>query len=266
MQVQSVSDAATDRFAPFCCWFVISVCYSSRMPQSSLSDRPTNLSSASSTTSGSSTPGTAAATNTARKRRTKSGGRASSATLTPSPSPTPPRPGKGPPLPSPTAVDQGPGAAGDEGSAAGAGSAGGGAGSGHSSSTPTTSSQHKSSGDDDDLSGILKNLALEKYQPIFEQQEVDVEELHTKITFSLKITVKTRCLLTFVWQVDMEAFLTLTDGDLKELGISHNESRRQILSAIKELQSGKVSVVVKSSIAQPSCAAHTAACFRFKNL
>ena len=38
----------------------------------------------------------------------------------------------------------------------------------------------------------------------------------------------------------MEAFLTLTDDDLKELGISHCDSRRQILSAICDLRSGKV--------------------------
>lgn len=38
----------------------------------------------------------------------------------------------------------------------------------------------------------------------------------------------------------MEAFLTLTDDDLKELGISHAESRRQILAAICDLRSGKV--------------------------
>ena len=38
----------------------------------------------------------------------------------------------------------------------------------------------------------------------------------------------------------MEAFLTLTDEDLKELGISHKEPRRQILRAITELQTGKV--------------------------
>ena len=41
-------------------------------------------------------------------------------------------------------------------------------------------------------------------------------------------------------QVDMEAFLTLTDEDLKELGIAHKEPRRQILTAITELKSGKV--------------------------
>ena len=38
----------------------------------------------------------------------------------------------------------------------------------------------------------------------------------------------------------MEAFLTLTDEDLKELGIAHKEPRRQILTAITELKSGKV--------------------------
>ncbi|XP_041375795.1 ankyrin repeat and SAM domain-containing protein 6-like isoform X2 [Gigantopelta aegis] len=62
----------------------------------------------------------------------------------------------------------------------------------------------------DEISGILKKLSLEKYHPIFEEQEVD-----------------------------MEAFLTLTDGDLTELGIVHNESRRQILTAITELNTGK---------------------------
>lgn len=38
----------------------------------------------------------------------------------------------------------------------------------------------------------------------------------------------------------MEAFLTLTEDDLKELGISHSESRHQILSTISELNTGKV--------------------------
>ncbi len=47
----------------------------------------------------------------------------------------------------------------------------------------------------------------------------------------------------------MEAFLTLTDDDLKELGISHKEPRRQILSAITELQSGKVRQKFHSSLA-----------------
>ncbi|KAI0219444.1 hypothetical protein LSAT2_029021 [Lamellibrachia satsuma] len=64
--------------------------------------------------------------------------------------------------------------------------------------------------DDDDLSSILKVLSLERYQPIFEEQEVD-----------------------------MEAFLTLTENDLQEIGISQETSRNQILSAISELNSGK---------------------------
>ncbi|MEQ2187595.1 hypothetical protein GOODEAATRI_006295 [Goodea atripinnis] len=63
----------------------------------------------------------------------------------------------------------------------------------------------------DELSSILKKLSLEKYQPIFEEQEVD-----------------------------MEAFLTLTDGDLKELGIKTDGPRQQILAAISELNAGKV--------------------------
>ncbi|KAJ3611736.1 hypothetical protein NHX12_021750 [Muraenolepis orangiensis] len=64
--------------------------------------------------------------------------------------------------------------------------------------------------DEDELSSILKKLSLEKYQPIFEEQEVD-----------------------------MEAFLTLTDGDLKELGIKTDGPRQQILTAITELNAGK---------------------------
>lgn len=40
----------------------------------------------------------------------------------------------------------------------------------------------------------------------------------------------------------MEAFLTLTDGDLKELGIKTDGPRQQILAAISELNAGKVSV------------------------
>lgn len=38
----------------------------------------------------------------------------------------------------------------------------------------------------------------------------------------------------------MEAFLTLTDGDLKELGIKTDGPRQQILAAISELNTGKV--------------------------
>ena len=37
----------------------------------------------------------------------------------------------------------------------------------------------------------------------------------------------------------MEAFLTLNDSDLQEIGISQQEPRRQILAAITELKSGK---------------------------
>lgn len=37
----------------------------------------------------------------------------------------------------------------------------------------------------------------------------------------------------------MEAFLTLTDSDLMELGISNDESRHQILTSINELNLNK---------------------------
>ncbi|KAI1889026.1 hypothetical protein AGOR_G00174820 [Albula goreensis] len=108
--------------------------------------------------------------------------KSTSPTLTPSPSPTP----KAPP--------------GDSLSSA-------------SSHPRSKSSGGSSSGtitDEDELTGILKKLSLEKYQPIFEEQEVD-----------------------------MEAFLTLTDGDLKELGIKTDGPRQQILAAISELNAGK---------------------------
>ncbi|XP_041824467.1 ankyrin repeat and SAM domain-containing protein 6-like isoform X2 [Melanotaenia boesemani] len=122
------------------------------------------------------------------KKRPLSGNSATSKstspTLTPSPSPTP-------------KISAGPG---DSPSSA-------------SSHPRSKSSGGSSSGtitDEDELSSILKKLSLEKYQPIFEEQEVD-----------------------------MEAFLTLTDGDLKELGIKTDGPRQQILAAISELNAGK---------------------------
>lgn len=122
------------------------------------------------------------------KKRPQSGNsstsKSTSPTLTPSPSPTP-KPPTGP---------------GDSLSSA-------------SSHPRSKSSGGSSSGtitDEDELSSILKKLSLEKYQPIFEEQEVD-----------------------------MEAFLTLTDGDLKELGIKTDGPRQQILAAISELNAGK---------------------------
>ncbi|KAL2085426.1 hypothetical protein ACEWY4_018746 [Coilia grayii] len=120
------------------------------------------------------------------KKRPQSGNsstsKSTSPTLTPSPSPTPKPP------------------AGDSLSST-------------SSHPRSKSSGGSSSGtitDEDELTGILKKLSLEKYQPIFEEQEVD-----------------------------MEAFLTLTDGDLKELGIKTDGPRQQILAAISELNAGK---------------------------
>ncbi|GCB69927.1 ankyrin repeat and SAM domain-containing protein 6-like [Scyliorhinus torazame] len=113
---------------------------------------------------------------------TSSNSKSTSPTLTPSPSPTPKSP------------------------------------QGEVSLSSSSHQQSKSSGgsssgtltDEDELSSILKKLSLEKYQPIFEEQEVD-----------------------------MEAFLTLTDGDLKELGVKTDGSRQQILAAISELNAGK---------------------------
>uniref|UniRef100_A0A674PHQ6 Ankyrin repeat and sterile alpha motif domain containing 6 n=1 Tax=Takifugu rubripes TaxID=31033 RepID=A0A674PHQ6_TAKRU len=133
-------------------------------------------------------PSLAASDKMELKKRPQSGNsstsKSTSPTLTPSPSPTP-KPPTGP---------------GDSLSSA-------------SSHPRSKSSGGSSSGtitDEDELSSILKKLSLEKYQPIFEEQEVD-----------------------------MEAFLTLTDGDLKELGIKTDGPRQQILAAISELNAGK---------------------------
>ncbi|XP_070107339.1 ankyrin repeat and SAM domain-containing protein 6 isoform X3 [Equus przewalskii] len=110
---------------------------------------------------------------------------------------------------------------------------------GHAAESSVSSSsshrQSKSSGgsssgtitDEDELTGILKKLSLEKYQPIFEEQEVD-----------------------------MEAFLTLTDGDLKELGIKTDGSRQQILAAISELNAGKMNINRTPGSARKKSAKH----------
>ena len=42
----------------------------------------------------------------------------------------------------------------------------------------------------------------------------------------------------------MEAFLTLTENDLQEIGISQETSRNQILTAISELNDGKVLIAL----------------------
>ena len=62
---------------------------------------------------------------------------------------------------------------------------------------------------------ILRDLSLEKYHPIFEQEEID-----------------------------LDAFLTLTQGDLSELGITQEQPRQQILQVIYQLNEGKVSDVM----------------------
>ena len=63
----------------------------------------------------------------------------------------------------------------------------------------------------DDLAKLLSQLSLERYQPIFEEQEVDIE-----------------------------AFLTLNNEDLKELGIDASPARDQILGAIHRLNEQKL--------------------------
>lgn len=50
----------------------------------------------------------------------------------------------------------------------------------------------------------------------------------------------------FCDQVDMEAFLTLTDTDLNELGITQTQAKSQILTAITELNTGKVGKTIST--------------------
>ena len=43
----------------------------------------------------------------------------------------------------------------------------------------------------------------------------------------------------------MEAFLTMSDRDLSELGVTQKDARQQILAAIAELNCGKVTFLLK---------------------
>lgn len=60
--------------------------------------------------------------------------------------------------------------------------------------------------DEEDVAGVLRQLSLQSYTPVFEENEVD-----------------------------MEAFLTLDDKDLCELGINESLARNDILSAITRI-------------------------------
>nr|XP_018666877.1 ankyrin repeat and SAM domain-containing protein 6-like isoform X2 [Ciona intestinalis] len=71
-------------------------------------------------------------------------------------------------------------------------------------------STHPSLSEEDELSGILRKLSLENYHPIFEEQEINMDD-----------------------------FLTLTHGDLSELGITQELPRQQILQAIKQINNRK---------------------------
>eukprot|EP00057_Strongylocentrotus_purpuratus_P007338 XP_011661812.1 PREDICTED: ankyrin repeat and SAM domain-containing protein 6 [Strongylocentrotus purpuratus] len=124
-----------------------------------------------------------------------------SSTLTPSPSPTP--------------MGRGRMSAGGSSHSGGGGGGGGTAGGvqregGSFQGARKTSAGSSSISEEDELSNLLRKLSLEKYAPIFEEQEVD-----------------------------MEAFLALNDSDLKEMGIRHKEPRNQILTAITQMNSGK---------------------------
>jgi len=64
--------------------------------------------------------------------------------------------------------------------------------------------------EEDEIKTILRKLSLENYQPIFEEQEID-----------------------------MESFLTLTQQDLCELGITQELPRRQILKVIDKMNANE---------------------------
>lgn len=73
--------------------------------------------------------------------------------------------------------------------------------------------------EEDELSVILQKLSLEIYHPIFEKEEID-----------------------------MDTFLTMTNGDLSELGITQEIPRKQLLKAINQLSEGKENYKKPSSI------------------
>ena len=79
-----------------------------------------------------------------------------------------------------------------------------------------------------DLTELLTHLALDKYFFLFQEQEVR----HFFSFIILVYSVVNNCMYTLVIQIDMATFLTLTDQDLRELGITTFGARRKMLLAI----------------------------------
>lgn len=89
-----------------------------------------------------------------------------------------------------------------------------------------------------DLPELFSNLGLGKYTDVFQQQEVEGERRSLQphsgsLSFSQLLELVKKQTKTFrCLQIDLQTFLTLTDQDLKELGITTFGARRKMLLAI----------------------------------
>lgn len=98
--------------------------------------------------------------------------------------------------------------------------------------TLTCSQQSPSPSVTDDLHELLNQLGLIKYIDVFEQQEVSLcTENWPWSTRTLSGWVMHSEWLS-LWQIDYQTFLTLSDDDLKEVGVSTFGARRKMLLAI----------------------------------
>ena len=108
----------------------------------------------------------------------------------------------------------------------------------------------------DDLPDLLSQLGLIKYIDVFEQQEVNTCKVAVKTTSITRFIIMYKCrtlilksflissqntnafemsvmqLLSILTQIDYQTFLTLSDEDLKEVGVSTFGARRKMLIAI----------------------------------
>ena len=80
-----------------------------------------------------------------------------------------------------------------------------------------------------DLSSVLANLGLAKYQMHFEEQDIDLQvPYNSLLTFCLFNTVQ-----NLNW---LQVFLTMNETDLREIGINSLGARRKCLSTIDYFQ------------------------------
>lgn len=79
-----------------------------------------------------------------------------------------------------------------------------------------------------DLSTVLANLGLAKYQMHFEEQDIDLQ-VNRKKTFSFD-------LLKINLIISTKVFLTMNENDLREIGVNSLGARRKFLSTIEYFQ------------------------------